>query len=91
METTKEKAERLRAQLAEIRKELNPLEDQLKKQGLARIEEIRTQVRELVAEAEGLSREAGIIFYRETFLQGIDQEGLSHYGEQYYWQNSDYC
>lgn len=78
----------LTAQLMPLQQQINLLREDRKKAVLVRIEEIRAEIVKLADEAEALTREAGLTFYRESFLGGADGGG-SYWGKEHYWQSSD--
>ncbi len=87
----------LQAQIAAVSKQLEPLQAQLnvlretrKQKAVTRIAEIGAQVNSLLTEAETLSKEASLPFYRDTFVQGIE-DGYTYDGDRHYWASSSIC
>ena len=85
-ESTQEHLARLRAHKNMIDAEVAALQEKLAQSATARMAEIREEVKKLLDEAEKLARDAGMQFYRTTFLNGIDDAYSSTY-----WEHSDYC
>ena len=88
--STKEEVASLREEMVRIQARLSPLQDTLAKEALTRIEEIRAEIVKLLDEAEEVSKDANLTFYRSTFLDGIDEGGY-RYDNNPYWTSSDYC
>lgn len=78
------------AKVAPLQAQLNQIREERKQTNLARIEEIREEISTLVDEAEKLSQDTGLDFYRDTFIQGIDSGGIRYNGDPF-WTASDYC
>ncbi len=92
MKTEKEIREEIAAlsgQIAPLQDQMRKLQESRKQAVLSRIEEIRLEVVKLVEEAGTLTREAGIPFYRDSFLEGIDGNARYWGDADHYWQASD--
>jgi predicted nucleic acid-binding Zn-ribbon protein len=96
-ESLEDQISALRAQITSLNDQVAPLTEKLRQlkeverqTAVARIAEIREQVKKLVDEAEQLTNQTGIPFYRSTFLDGIDS-GYDRYDGSPYWESSEYC
>lgn len=88
-ETLEQQASALRAQLADVTQQLQEVQAEARQVALARLQEIRDRVRDLISEAEECANTAGLPFYSDTFIRGIEH-GSTYAGEPY-WTQSDYC
>ena len=89
MTDKREEAARLREELSSIQAQLKIIEESMARTSIQRIEEIRAQIKELIEEAKACSQDAGITFYPNTFIEGIEYGGT--YGDEPYWAQSQYC
>lgn len=79
----------LREKLAPIQKKLDEIEAQSKQTALARMEEIRNTILSLATEAEECASRAGMVFYKDSFIEGT-MRGMNggYWDNEHYWQSS---